>query len=172
MRFTPLAAVMIACGLLQGCSSIETSIAPGAANVAFLGRDHCSTLMWVGIANNCHQAGRIEQFVIQNSEGGTIILQQPASPTESSRTVSNVFLVQIGAFSSAEDAQAAFRRIRLQFKELIGTRRQQIETTNRDGRDYYRLRLAPAEANRGQLDSLCSALKERGQNCAVVSALD
>ncbi len=77
-------------------------------------------------------------------------------------------LVQLGAYNTLEDANAAWQRLRAENSDLLGGLNRFIETTESAGNTLYRLRAAGLNGVDENL-ALCAALQPRGVDCIAVT---
>jgi cell division protein FtsN len=78
------------------------------------------------------------------------------------------FVVQIGAFNSAEDAADSWKRIQRAHASALGGASPEIRQTQINGSTKYRLR-ASGYADRGAASTACNRLKAAGQQCFVAA---
>lgn len=78
------------------------------------------------------------------------------------------FVVQIGAFNSAEDAAASWKRIQGAYASALGGAAPEIRQTSVNGKTKYRLR-ATGYADRNAANSACNRLKSAGQQCFIAA---
>lgn len=78
------------------------------------------------------------------------------------------FVVQIGAFNSAEDAAASWKRIQGAYSSALGGAAPEIRQTEINGRTKYRLR-ATGYADRNSANTACNRLKSAGQQCFIAA---
>jgi hypothetical protein len=77
------------------------------------------------------------------------------------------FRVQLGAFLTAENAPAVWRRLRAAQPDLLGGLRQRVQRADRGERVFHLLRVGPL-ADTEAAKALCAALTARGVDCLVV----
>jgi hypothetical protein len=73
--------------------------------------------------------------------------------------------VQLAALPSDAEARSEFTRFQERFPDLLGGLELFVPTVEVEGRTWYRLQVGPLDASGAQ--QLCSALRERGQDCIV-----
>lgn len=76
--------------------------------------------------------------------------------------------IQLGAFPSEDMTRAQWVGIKAQHEEVLAGRALAIQTTQSGGTTWYRLRVGPFR-DRAEAESLCQALKARGQDCLVAT---
>ncbi len=105
-----------------------------------------------------------------NSRTAPIQFAQGASTTASDASPAPRGLrVQIGSFRSASDATAAWDKTVAAHQELIGQRQPYIVEADLGARGiYYRLQIGPLHS-RNEAQTLCNALKARGQDCILAA---
>ncbi len=74
--------------------------------------------------------------------------------------------VQLGAFSDAAKAEAAWTALGKRFGAISGTNKRVVEGTGEGGRKVFRLQAISANATAAQ--QLCAKLKAAGENCLIV----
>ncbi len=89
-----------------------------------------------------------------------------ARPT-TAKLVPGMAMVQLGAFASPEEAEAAWRRFRRREADLLADRPHHVLAYDRAGRRYYRLRLSGFEDFRAAT-RFCKAWAARGGECIPV----
>jgi TPR repeat protein len=77
------------------------------------------------------------------------------------------FRVQLGAFLTAENAPAVWRRLHLAQPDLLGGLRQRVQRADRGERVFHLLQVGPL-ADTEAATALCAALTARGVDCLVV----
>ncbi len=77
------------------------------------------------------------------------------------------FRVQLGAFLTAENAPAVWRRLRVAQPDLLGGLRQRVQRADRGERVFHLLQAGPL-ADTEAAKALCAALTARGVDCLVV----
>jgi TPR repeat protein len=77
------------------------------------------------------------------------------------------FRVQLGAFLTAENAPAVWRRLRVAQPDLLGGLRQRVQRADHGERVFYLLQVGPL-ADTEAAKALCAALTARGVDCLVV----
>ena len=91
-------------------------------------------------------------------------VQTPASTL----SVAGDFLVQVAAFRSRDEADAAWRALESRHSDLLSGHAQDVQTADLGDRGvYHRLRIA-AFGDRSAAGVVCDQLKARGQDCIVV----
>ncbi|MDO5657002.1 MAG: SPOR domain-containing protein [Paracoccus sp. (in: a-proteobacteria)] len=88
----------------------------------------------------------------------------PEPAPEPVQVAANGPLVQIGAFDSNAIANSEWGRISGRFSSLFSGKSQVIQTTERNGRTFYRLRVA-GFASRDDARRFCAALIAEGTDC-------
>lgn len=92
---------------------------------------------------------------------------QPASPPKPERKPANpVYLVQLGAFSTVERAQAGWIEFSQKYDELKGLSAD-IQPVSTGAKTMYRLR-GGSISYRPKAESICGKLKAAGQPCIIV----
>ena len=77
------------------------------------------------------------------------------------------FRVQLGAFLTAENAPAVWRRLRVTQRDLLGGLRQRVQRAELGERVFHLLQVGPLAESEAAKD-LCVALTARGVDCLVV----
>jgi len=77
-------------------------------------------------------------------------------------------IVQLAAVGSEAAAMSEWQRLSHRFPELLGDRRPLVSHTERDGKTYWRLRVAGFTDIAGAT-GFCGQMKSRGANCALAS---
>jgi cell division septation protein DedD len=77
------------------------------------------------------------------------------------------FRVQLGAFLTAENAPAVWRRLRVTQRDLLGGLRQRVQLAELGERVFHLLQVGPLAESEAAKD-LCVALTARGVDCLVV----
>jgi cell division protein FtsN len=93
--------------------------------------------------------------------------ETPAVPAAAA-PASGAFVVQIGAFNSAEDAAASWKRIQGAYSSALGGASPEIRQTEVNGKTKYRLR-ATGYADRNAANNACNRLKSAGQACFIAA---
>lgn len=93
----------------------------------------------------------------------------PAKPAAADAPAPSItdgaWLVQLGAFGSADGADKAWRMLKEKYGTLLTSLRPDVDILERAGKDpLYRLRAGPF-ANRDAADKVCARLKAEGQAC-------
>lgn len=96
-------------------------------------------------------------------------LQPPASKTVSAPAFHNAYRVQLLASRSQSGAEAEWRKIRNQNKDLLGSLALNLTRVDlgKNKGVYYRVRVGPL-ADEAAAKTLCARLKQRKQGCLVV----
>ena len=90
-----------------------------------------------------------------------------ASKTASAAAAGGSFLVQLGAFTSEDQAQSHATQIVGRHADLLNGLNQDIQRADLGAKGiYYRLRFGPF-GSRKEAAEKCSALKSAGQDCVV-----
>ena len=76
-------------------------------------------------------------------------------------------LLQLGAFTEHSASQAAWKRLKKKYPDLLGTLAPAVQQAKVGGKTYYRLQAGPFP-NRATALDLCAQLKARKQDCLVV----
>ncbi len=77
------------------------------------------------------------------------------------------FRVQLGAFLTAENAPAVWRRLRVTQRDLLDGLRQRVQRAELGERVFHLLQVGPLAESEAAKD-LCVALTARGVDCLVV----
>jgi cell division septation protein DedD len=77
------------------------------------------------------------------------------------------FRVQLGAFLTAENAPAAWRRLRAAQPDLLGGLKHRVQRADRGERVFHLLQVGPLTDGEAA-KALCAALTARGVDCLVV----
>lgn len=93
----------------------------------------------------------------------------PAKPAPAEAPAPSItdgaWLVQLGAFGSADGADKAWRMLKEKYGTLLTSLRPDVDILERAGKDpLYRLRAGPF-ASRDAADKVCARLKAEGQAC-------
>ncbi|WP_417450260.1 SPOR domain-containing protein [Kordiimonas sp.] len=92
----------------------------------------------------------------------------PAKAPPAKATPAKAFMVQLGAYGSAEKAENAWRTIRGKYSNFLSGLSPSYEPVNAGGRTLYRLRVGPLET-RAAADEVCLGLRAQQQACIVVN---
>ncbi|TKW68113.1 MAG: SPOR domain-containing protein [Paracoccus denitrificans] len=92
-----------------------------------------------------------------------------AAPVEQASVASGSPLVQIGAFDSDAIANGEWGRISGRFSSLFAGKQPVVQSTERNGRTFYRLRVAGFES-RDDARRFCAALIAEGTDCYPAAA--
>jgi cell division septation protein DedD len=80
---------------------------------------------------------------------------------------SGTHVVQVGAFRSAQEAQAQWSRIKSRLGDFVSGKSDDIERADLGDRGvYHRLRIGPFKSS-DEASAFCAGLKERGQDCLI-----
>ncbi|WBU61782.1 SPOR domain-containing protein [Paracoccus albus] len=90
-------------------------------------------------------------------------------PVQQASVSSGAPLVQIGAFDSNDIANGEWGRISGRFSSLFAGKSPVVQTTDRNGRTFYRLRVAGFES-RDDARRFCAALIAEGTDCYPATA--
>lgn len=90
------------------------------------------------------------------------VAEQPAPAPV--RLASGAPVVQLGAFDSGSIAESEWGRISGRFSSLFSGKSQVVQTTEKNGRTFYRLRVAGFES-RDDARRFCAALLAEGADC-------
>ncbi len=93
--------------------------------------------------------------------------ERSAARPAAAKLVPGMAMVQLGAFASPEEAEAAWQRFRRREGDLLAGRRHHVLAYDRAGRRYYRLRLSGFENFRAAT-RFCKAWAARGGECIPV----
>jgi predicted transglutaminase-like cysteine proteinase len=111
----------------------------------------------------------------RRAEADRLVAEQRQQATDPSRvltpaptaTPAAAFRVQLGAFLTAENAPAVWRRLRVAQSDLLGGLRRRVQRADRGDRVFHLLQVGPL-ADTEAAKALCAALKARGVDCLVV----
>lgn len=95
-----------------------------------------------------------------------VVPDETPAPAATASSGSGSYVVQIGAFNSAEDAAASWKRMESSFASALAGASPEIRQTEINGKTKYRLR-ATGYADKSAAASACSRLKAAGQGCFV-----
>jgi len=105
-------------------------------------------------------------FAQQGTPAATASLQQAAaSPSYVGATGGGGFVVQVGAFATAAEADARLREIRQAAGNLLAAATNLTEPVSQGPRTLYRARFAGLEA--GSAAATCTALRRQRVDCFV-----
>lgn len=92
-----------------------------------------------------------------------------ASPSATPSITDGAWLIQLGAFGSADGADRAWRMLKDKYGTLLTTLKPDVDILERAGKDpLYRLRAGPF-ATRDAADKICARMKAEGQACFPVA---
>lgn len=98
------------------------------------------------------------------------VTEAPApAPVQQASVASGAPLVQIGAFDSDAIANGEWNRISGRFSSLFAGKSPVVQSTQRNGRTFYRLRVAGFET-RDEARRFCAALLAEGTDCYPAAA--
>ncbi|WBU57433.1 SPOR domain-containing protein [Paracoccus sediminicola] len=112
-------------------------------------------------------AAPAERPAIEDAVAEAVAEDPPA--TETAQVSSGAPLVQIGAFDSNAIADSEWGRISGRFSSLFSGKAPVVQTTERNGRTFYRLRVAGFES-RDDARRFCAALLAEGTDCYPATA--
>jgi hypothetical protein len=103
-----------------------------------------------------------------SSTRSEVVPDETAAAAPAASTGGGQFVVQIGAYNSAEDAAATGKRIENAYSGALGGASLEIRQTEIKGATKYRLR-ATGYQNRNAAANACNRLKAAGQQCFVAA---
>ena len=77
--------------------------------------------------------------------------------------------IQLRASPNRNEIVSAWRRIQDQNRDVLGSKALALQTTTSGGTEFFRLRVGPFR-NRAEANSVCEALRARGQDCIVTTS--
>lgn len=104
----------------------------------------------------------------RQSSAGSPAAPAPKAATPAAAAPEKPFLIQLGAFSTREKAQAGWDIFAGKYPDQLGGLEADLERATIGGKDMVRLRAA-GFATRDEAEKRCAALKVLGQNCLIVA---
>ena len=90
----------------------------------------------------------------------------PTDPALAARAAASAVQIQLGAFRSRAETEAAWARIYRANEDVLRGRALVLQSTISGGRRFFRLRVGPFR-DRIEAQNVCRALQARGQDCLV-----
>ena len=95
--------------------------------------------------------------------------EQIDQATLTARAESSRVKIQLRASPSRAEILAAWNRIQSANRDVLGAKALALQTTTSGGTQFFRLRVGPFR-NRAEANSVCEALRARGQDCIVTTS--
>ncbi|MCH2548049.1 MAG: SPOR domain-containing protein [Alphaproteobacteria bacterium] len=93
---------------------------------------------------------------------------EPPAPSSGKSASSGQFMAQLGAFSSHDDAKAAWTKIKAAHGSMFPTKEHQLQSADVNGKTYHRLQIGPFDSETSAR-KVCEYLQKNKQACFVVS---
>jgi cell division septation protein DedD len=95
------------------------------------------------------------------------IKPEPVAPTQAASKTGE-FMAQLGAFSSEEDAIAAWEKVKAAHGSVFPTKKHVLVQANVNGKTYHRLQIGTFDSDTSAR-KVCEYLQQHKQDCFVVS---
>lgn len=121
------------------------------------------------IASRAQAAPAAERPAVEAAVAEAVTEAPEPAPVQQASVASGSPLVQIGAFDSDAIANGEWSRISGRFSSLFAGKSPVVQSTDRNGRTFYRLRVAGFES-RDEARRFCAALLAEGTDCYPAAA--
>lgn len=121
------------------------------------------------IAARAQAAPVTERPAVEAAVAEAVTEAPEPAPVQQASVASGSPLVQIGAFDSDAIANGEWSRISGRFSSLFAGKSPVVQSTDRNGRTFYRLRVA-GFASRDEARRFCAALLAEGTDCYPAAA--